>query len=87
MILLTISSILLIGCRTPVPDARPEFNVPAFPAPPVRPTLETIPSDTTEAIRALTINMSRLVNGWQQWEIYDEKKEAYYRSVIDIITR
>lgn len=81
-----ISSILLIGCRTPV-ETRSEFNVPAFPSPPVRPTLESIPSDTTEAIRALTINMSRLVNGWNQWEVYDEKKEAYYRSVIDIITR
>jgi hypothetical protein len=54
---------------------------------PERPVLETIPPDTIGALKALTTNMSRLIHDRELLEVYDEKKEAYYRSVIDIITR
>lgn len=81
-----ILSIILIGCQT-VSEPRPQFNVPAFPMMPERPVLEPIPPDTIGALKALTTNMSRLINDRELLEIYDEKKDAYYRSVIDIITR
>lgn len=84
--MLMISLMILTGCRTTAVKSD-HFEIPSFPDPPGRPTLEIVPSDVTEAIRALTLNLGRMIAGWEEWEIYDRKKDIYYRTVIDIITR
>ena len=74
----------LTGCQT-VPEIE-SVEIPEFSArPPVRPVLETIPSDVQGAIKTLTVNMSKLANLVEEWEMYSQMKDAYYKTVLDIL--
>lgn len=83
-ILLIVSLLILTGCQT-VPKSEP-IDIPPFSVPaPTRPTLETIPSDAQGAIKALTMNMSKLVKHIEKWETYKIAIDLYSRSIIAII--
>ena len=85
-ILLIVLLLILTGCQT-VPEDEP-FNIPTFSVlHPYRPTLETIPLDTQAAIKALTTNMSILVNHVEKWEVYNTAKDSYYQTIFKIVTQ
>jgi hypothetical protein len=46
------------------------------------PELEGIPSDTARAIKALTVDLSRLDGYTQQLEEYIAEQDDYYHTVI-----
>ena len=59
------------------------IEIPAFSAAkPTVPELEGIPSDTARAIKALTVDLSRLDGYTQQLEEYIAEQDDYYHTVI-----
>jgi hypothetical protein len=82
MILLAV--LTLGSCQTiptSTPAKVPEFGIAA----PERPTLLEIPSDTSGAISTLTINLSLLASHIVRMEAYYAIKEAYYKTMLDIL--
>lgn len=77
--------IALTSCETieKTPIEVPPFSV----AQPKRPTLEVIPQDTSGAIKALTVNLSRLVAHADNLEVYISFMKGYYETVINIVTQ
>ena len=83
MILLIVG--ISVSCVTKVPTQT--IKVPVFSSSPTRPILESIPTDTTEAIRSLTKNMSLLADYAERLEAYIHYQGKYYQTVIEIITK
>ena len=75
---------ILTGCQT-APEPR-SIDIPPFPiVRPERPELQNIPSkDTTEAIRALTKNMNKLITYSEHLELYNELNNEYYENILII---
>lgn len=64
----------------------PEFMIPSLPiSKPDRPILESIPRDTTEVIKAFTVNLSRMNSYIEQLEMYIQFQENYHEAVFRII--
>lgn len=81
-----VSLLILTGCQT-VPTSEP-IEIPSFSVPaPSRPTLEVIPSETSEAIKVLTINLSLLDGYVKLLEMYAASQQEYYDKIIAIITQ
>lgn len=75
---------LVTSCQS-VPDT-PEIDVPAFGLEkPSAPTLVEIPDDTSGAITALTVNLSRMDAYIEQLEMFITFQERYYRNVLEIL--
>lgn len=84
-VLLMISLISLIGCRTTdtVKYEVPPFNL----SMPTRPILEPIENDIEPALKSLTSNMGLLAEYSEKLEVFIRYLDNYYTTVIDIITR
>ena len=82
-ILLTVG--ILVACQTAQVRTEPIEVPPLATAIPTRPTLERLSADTSEALKAQTINVSRLTKYGIDWERFFVLAESYYQTVIDII--
>lgn len=74
---------MLTSCGTT--QFTPEFIVPSLSiSKPDRPILESIPRDTTEAIKAFTVNLSRMNAYIKQLETYLLIQENYYQRMMSL---
>ena len=76
---------ILVACQTAQVRTEPIEVPPLATAIPTRPTLERLSADTSEALKAQTINVSRLTKYGIDWERFFVLAESYYQTVIDII--
>lgn len=82
--MLIVLFLILTGCQT-VPPSEP-IEIPSFSVPaPSRPTLEAIPSDMQGAIKALITNMNKLVRHIEKWELHNDSRENYFKSIVQTI--
>ncbi len=81
LISLIISLLILIGCQTAEVS---KIEIQPFSAPiPSRPILESIPDESIETIKALTINMSLLISWGKRLESFIERQTEYYETVLE----
>ena len=77
-------ALMLTSCETtklPLEYIVPSFSI----SRPERPILDSIPLDKTDAIRAFTVNLSRMNSYIKQLETYIRSQEDYHESIIRII--
>ena len=78
--------LILTSCETS--KLSPEFIVPLLKiSKPDRPILESISRDTTEAIKAFTVNLSRMDAYISQLETFIRIQEDYHAAIFEIIHR
>lgn len=80
--------VLTLGtsCRT-IPETTKIDVVPYVVALPTAPDLVPIPTDTSGAVKALTLDLSRVDTYSQILEWYIQFQNAYYKTIIQIISK
>ena len=84
LILILSLTILITSCQTtePVEQEFPAFtDVVTLPA---RPTLETIPQNTSIAIKVLSTNLNLTISHIKTLEEYISTQEKYYKKILTI---
>lgn len=76
----------LSGCETT--SQAPQIKIPDFSiVKPTRPELVVIPSDTSAALKAMSINMSKMEGYIRQLEMFTENQYSFYIYTIEMILR
>jgi hypothetical protein len=83
---LTSLLIVLISVSCATTPVVTKLEIPPFPlAMPERPVLDLVPNETSAAIKALTDNLSKLINYSEKLELYSEYKNRYVESIVKLI--